>query len=51
MPTPVRKGSKGGWDIVEDSTGRKVGHSETKKDAEASSRIRNGASQKKAKRE
>jgi len=43
MPTHVVKNPKGGWDIVEDSTGRKVAHSRTKRNAEISSSIRTRA--------
>lgn len=40
MPWKTRKSSRGGWDIVRADTGRVVGHSDTKKDAEASVRAR-----------
>jgi len=43
MPVEVRKSSKGGYDIVEVASGKHKGHSESKKDAQASARIRNEA--------
>ena len=44
MPVVVRKG-KDDWLIVEKSTGRVVGHSDTKAKAEASARARNAATE------
>tara|TARA_R100001530_G_scaffold120865_1_gene88189 strand:- start:42 stop:188 length:147 start_codon:yes stop_codon:yes gene_type:complete len=41
MPVVVKRDPKGGWNIVEVSTGKVKGHSDTKKDADASARIRN----------
>lgn len=41
MPVIVRKNPKSGYDIIEKSTGKKKGHSPTKKKADASARIRN----------
>ncbi len=47
MPVKVRrkrKGEKGKrWKIIEQSSGKIVGHSDTKKDAIASVRIKNNA--------
>ena len=43
MPYTVRKRGPKKWAIVNKQTGRVVGHSRTKKDAQASARIRNGA--------
>ena len=40
MPYSVRKSSKGGYDIVNKETGKKVGHSDTKAKAESSVRAR-----------
>ena len=41
MPVSVRKSRKGGYDIVEDSTGRVVGHSTDGRKAHISAAIRN----------
>jgi len=49
MPVHVRKSRKSGWDIVERS-GKVVGHSRTKKNADASARIRNEAHRRKRRR-
>lgn len=43
MPVTVRKSKKGGYDIVEKATGKKKGHSTTRKKAEISASIRNKA--------
>ena len=44
MPTHVRPNKhQGGFDIVEDKTGKVVGHSETKRNAEISSSKRTQA--------
>ena len=47
MPVEVKKDPKGGskpWKIVEKSTGKTKGRSETKEKAQASARARNAAS-------
>ena len=44
MPHGVRKAKGGGYNIVNRNTGRKVGHSTTKKKAAQSARIRDKAS-------
>ena len=43
MPVIVKKNLKSGYDIIEKSTGKKKGHSKTKKDAEISASIQNKA--------
>lgn len=40
MPWSTRKNPNGGWDIIKSDTGKKVGHSETKAQAQASVRAR-----------
>ncbi len=40
MPWKVKKSAGPGYDIVKADTGKKVGHSDTKKEAEASVRAR-----------
>ena len=40
MPYRVIKSSGSGWDIVREEDGKKVGHSDTKGDAESSVRAR-----------
>lgn len=40
MPWDVKKGPKGGYDIVKKDTGKVVGHSDTRAKAEASVRAR-----------
>jgi len=47
MPVAVKKSPRGGYDIVEKSTGKVKGHSDTKAKAEASARARNAAWRKK----
>lgn len=43
MPVTVHKAKGSGYDIVEKESGKKVGHSDTKADAESSARARNAA--------
>jgi len=40
MPYTIKKSPKGGFDIIKSDTGKKVGHSSTRADAEASKRAR-----------
>lgn len=40
MPWTTKKSKKGGYDIVKKTTGKKVGHSNTKKKAKASVKAR-----------
>ena len=47
MPWKVIKSTGPGWDIVKISTGKVVGHSDNKEDAEASVRARYAAEAKK----
>ncbi len=49
MPVTVRKAKKGGYDIVEKATGKKKGHSTTKRKAAISASMRNQAIKKKGK--
>ena len=44
MPYSLKKSSKGGYDIVKKTTGKKVGHSDTKTKAQASIRARHAGS-------
>lgn len=43
MPHTARKSRRGGYDIVNKRTGRKVGHSSTKAKAKSSARARDAA--------
>ena len=43
MPHKARKAKGGGWNIVNKNTGKKVGHSTTKKKAQSSARARDAA--------
>ena len=43
MPVTVRKSKNSGFDIVEKSTGKVKGHSDTKADAQRSANARNAA--------
>lgn len=43
MPHGARKSKSGGYDIVNKKTGKKVGHSSTKKNAQSSARARDAA--------
>ncbi len=40
MPWEVRKSKGSGYDIIKSDTGKRVGHSDTKKEAQASVRAR-----------
>lgn len=44
MPATVHKSPKGGYDIVNKSTGKKYGHSDTKAKAQKSANARNAGS-------
>lgn len=43
MPWTIRKNARGGWDIVKKTTGKVVGHSDSKTKAVASVRARYAA--------